>query len=305
MKVVWRVVYIIYATVLLLIVGNLSLRYRVQLYFENEGQQALNSSNEMEKFYFFYGSIGYHQRGVPPIIVENEEFVLAFFEVYRMEEGYNTFYIMLYPQYEGFKPDDRVRYELAFNFGDNQRKVYDFDQFQNMQMYVLVNSNRHALITVNEIQKLSPTSITVLKTYAVVDEVNQKILTQTDEYPFLYNIQDTDLKVGKNVENGMAELGITSENLKDKSRLLDDYLINCEIYPKHYHNAKKYSYVFYLSVAATLIAIVLGAYFLFFFRRGNKAALGSGRPTKTFRDFGYKEREYKDPLLVEDDNKDS
>ena len=134
---------------------------------------------------------------MPPMVVENDDFILAFFEVYRTEEMKNTFYIMLYPQYEGFKPDDRVRYELVFNLPNNERKTIDFDQFRNLQMYVAVNSERQALIYVDEVQNKHPISITVNKVYAVIDEVNEKIYTQTDEYTFVYNITDAELRVGK------------------------------------------------------------------------------------------------------------
>ena len=305
MKVVWRVVYIIYATVLLLVAGSLSLQFQEQLYFKNEGQQALNSNDEYERFYFFYGSLGYHMKTMPPMVVENDDFILAFFEVYRTKEMKNTFYIMLYPQYEGFKPDDRVRYELVFNLPNNERKTIDFDQFRNLQMYVAVNSERQALIYVDEVQNKHPISITVNKVYAVIDEVNEKIYTQTDEYTFAYNITDAELRVGKKVQEGMTELGINEDNFSKKKDLLDDYLYEHNIYPQHHHSMKKYSYVFYLTISGCLIIIILGAYFLFFFKRGKKDYMGRETPTKTFRDFGYKEKKYKDPLLVEDELEDS
>jgi hypothetical protein len=305
MKVVWRVVYIIYATILLLVAGSLSLQYQEQLYFKNEGQQALNSNDELEKFYFFYGSLGYHTRTMPPLIVENEDFILAFFEVYRTEEMKNTFYIMLYPHYAGFKPDDRVRYELVFNLSNNERKTIDFDQFRNMQMYIAVNQERQALIYVDEVQSKNPISITVNKVYAVIDEENQRVYTKTDEFTFPYIITDTELKVGSAVNQGLEELGINEENIQKRKSELDDYLINYNIYPKHHHSMKKYSYVFYLTIIGCVVAIVLGAYFLFFFRRGHKANMGRETPTRTFKDFGYKAEKYKDPLLVEDDLEDS
>ncbi|MGI6786990.1 MAG: hypothetical protein ACOX5X_00265 [Acholeplasmataceae bacterium] len=306
MKIVWRVVYIIYATVLLLVVGSLSLARQEHLYFDNEGQKALDSKDEMEKFYFFYSSVGYHVRTIPPLIYENDEFILAFFEVYVIEEMTDIFYIMLYPKIENFQADDTMRYELAFNFGDDNRKTYNFDRFRHLQMYILVDLDRHALITTSEIERLNPTSITVNKIYAVVSETDKTVSIKTDEYNFFYNITSDDLIVGKRVEEGMRELGITKEKLSEKSNQLDDYLYaNYQIYPKNFHSMKKYSYIFYLSITATIIAIVLGAYFLFFFKRGKKATMGRERPTKAFEDFGYKNQEIDDPLLLDDDLKDS
>lgn len=287
MKTVWRVVYIIYATILILVVGSLSLSYQEQLYFESEGNKALASSNEMEKFYFFYGSLGYHMK-LPTMIKENDEFIIAFFEVYQEEE--NTLYIMLYPKYEGFKPDDRVLYQLVFNYGDDNRKTFEFDQFRNMQMYILVNSNRHAIITTKEIKELNPNSFTVIKKYPYIDEATQQVTTKSDEFTFLYTITESDLRV----EKAINEVGQDDEKLLEYS-----------VYPKHHHSMKKYSYIFYLSIVATLIVVVIGAYFLFFFRRGNKSILGSTTPTKSFKDFGYRDEEVIDPLLVEDENEDS
>lgn len=288
MKTVWRVVYIIYATILLAVVLNISLRYQEQKYFENEGPKALASTNELERFYFFYGSLGYHTKS-PVLLYETIDFILAFYEVYRPELDLPIFYIMLYPQYEGFKPDDRVLYTLSFHSEDGTIKLYNFDQFRNMQMYVLVNSSRHAEIPIQKINDLKPVQITVNKRYAVLNEQNE-VEVNTDKTEIMYHITETDLII----EKAIKEVGKN-----------DDLLYEKGIFPQFHHSMAKYSYIVYTSVSVTLIAIVLGAYFLFFFRRGKKAPLGRKETTESFKNFRPKEYEIKDPLLVEDEDKDS
>lgn len=288
MKTVWRVVYIIYATILLAVVLNISLQYQEQKYFESEGQKALASTNKLERFYFFYGSLGYHTKS-PVLLYETPDFILTFYEVYRSESDIPIFYIMLYPQYEGFKPDDRVLYTLSFHSEDGTVKPYNFDQFRNLQMYVLVNSLRHAEISIKEIQDLKPTKITVNKRTSGLNEQNE-IVVKNEETDIMYHITETDLII----ENAIKEVG------KD-----DDLLHEKGIFPQFYHSMKKFSYIVYTSLAATLIAIVLGAYFLFFFRRGKKAPLGRRETTESFKNFRPKEYEIKDPLLVEDEDEDS
>ena len=289
MRTAWRILYIIYATILLLVVGSLAQQRQEQLYFESEGQKALASSNELEKFYFFYSSLGYHVKS-PVFSYENEDFIISFFEVYRVEKDLPTLYIMLYPQYEGYETNDRVLYEMWFNYGDNKRKTYQFNRFRNLRMYMLVNDNQHAEIPTAAIRELDPYSFTVSKTYAVIDEKTKTVSTNTDTFEIPYTLIDSELIV----ENKVKEIGFDDEKLNVYG-----------IFPQSYHSMAKYSYIFYLSMTAAIIAIVLGAYFLFFFRRGKKAKLGSGKPTRAFRDFGYQEDEYKDPLLVEEDEEDS
>lgn len=286
MRSVWKVLYVIYATVLLLVVGSLARQRQQQLFFENEGNQAITSSDEYEKFYFFYGAVGYHLR-VSPMMHENEAFTIAFFEVYRKDQDLPIFYVMLHPKDEGFKKDERVLYSLRFNYGDDEEKTYDFDRFRDLQMYVLVNEERQAEIKISDIVSLEPHTITVIKEYAYLKDNESEPEIIKDEFDFLYTITSSDLII----EKAIKDVG------KD-----DDLLFEKGIYPKHYHSIKKYAYIFYLSVSGGLIVVVLGAYFLFYFKQGKKDYIGSKKPSKTFKDFGYQEKEYKDPLAVEEDD---
>lgn len=297
MKVTWRVVYIIYATILLLVVGSLARQRQEQKYFESEGREALASSNELEKFYFFYGAMGYHLKE-PTLKVENEQFELGIFEIYREEEKESFFYIMLHPNPVYEQPSDRILYQLTFRYyeedpkNNNQllekTKTYDFDRFQNLDMYILVQTNRQALITTNEIQDLNPTHIIVNKKYKIFNEEKSKIEDINDQFPFLYTIKEKDLLVKESI----SKVGLDV-----------DELVELGVYPKHHHLLKKYSYIFYLSITGAILAIILGAYFFFFFRRGRLAFLGKKKPTKAFESFGDYQ-EYYDPLAIKEDEED-
>ena len=289
MKVTWRVLYIIYAAILLLVVGSLAKQHQEQLYFENEGREAINSEDELEKFYFFYGSLGYHLR-IPTMIKENPEFIVAFFEIYRTEISDSILYIMLYPKDDDFDPSERILYSLKFNYGDNLTRTYEFDQFRNLQMYVLVDSKRQAELKTSDIQALEAHTFTVMKKYATVPDPESAPEIVTDEFEFIYSIQPDDLVVKKAI---------------DEYGLDDDLLNEHGIWPKHHHSLKKYSHIYYLSIGGALILIALGAYFFFFFRKGDKANLGSRKPSKTFKDFGYQNEEEVDPLADFENEEDS
>ncbi|MFA5719846.1 MAG: hypothetical protein WC939_02155 [Acholeplasmataceae bacterium] len=276
MKTTWKILYIIYAALLLLVVGAVSKGQQEGLYFQNEGTKAIESEEDYEKFYFFYGSVGYHLR-LPTMIYDNDQFTLAFFEVYRKNINASLFYIMLYPKDAYYNKEDRVLYYLTFN-GDTNEK-YSFDRFRNLQMYVLVNENRQAEIKIEDIKSLNPQSITITKEYATITETNEvKVIEETFETN--YTIIDEHVLI----EKAIHEVGFNDDALKEKG-----------VYPQHYHSMKKYAYIFYLSIVITLIVIVLGAYFLFYFKRGKKAYIGNKKPSKTFKDYGPK-AEYKDPL---------
>jgi len=275
MKTTWKILYIIYSALLLLVVGAVSKGQQEGLYFQNEGTKAIESSHDYEKFYFFYGSVGYHLR-LPTVIQDNEAFTLAFFEVYRPKIKASLFYIMLYPKDAYFKKEDRVLYSLTFK-GETE-KTFEFDRFRNLQMYVLVDENRHAEIKIDDIKSLNANTITVTKEYAVVS--NNEVNVVKEPFDFSFDLVEEHLIIEKAIE----DVGLNDDALKTRG-----------VYPQHYHSMRRYAYVFYLSILVTLVVIVLGAYFLFYFKRGKKAYIGNKVPSKTFRDYGPKAQE-KDPL---------
>ncbi len=264
MKTVWRVLYIIYAVILLLVVMDVSTRYQEELYFKKEGRVALELEDVTEKFHFFYSAVGYHSL-LPIMIKENDDLAVAFYEIYREEEAQSFFYIMLYPKI--FDENERVLFELSFNQDEENKVIYEFDRFRNLKMYILVNQNRQALIPISEIEDLGAQTFSVIKHFAAIDYEKETVYEDQIDFEFIYNVDENDFIVTKAVK----EVGLDNEKLQLNN-----------VYPKLSHRISKYKYVYYLSFFAALVLIFLGAYFLFYFKKGKKAKLGRQKPTKEF-----------------------
>ena len=267
MKAVWRVLYLIYAVILLLVVMDVATRYQEELYFKNEGKVALEKEDVTEKFHFFYSAAGYHTL-LPVMIKENDDFVVAFYEIYRKEEANTFFYIMLYPKI--FDENERVLFELSFNQDLENKKTYEFDRFRNLQMYVLVNKDRQALIPFSEIKEINPYSFTVIKHFAAIDYENEIVYEEHQDFEFIYNVDESDLIVTKAIK----EFGLDQDKLQLNN-----------VYPKLSHRISKYKYVYHLSFFGALVVVFLGAYFLFYFKKGKKTKLGRQKPTKEFTEY--------------------